>query len=878
MKIKFSIPYATKWGQQIGVCGNIPELGNGNPHLALMLTYFPGDIWVGEVEFQTKIKVLDYKYFLFNENSNETFFEQGIARKLELLNGNSSAFLSDFWQINDAELKALQTDAFTKVIFARPNPKEKKSQFTSNQNITCRFITEYVPLLPDEKLCITGNSKTFGQWDIQNPLILHDGNYPKWVIDFSIDQEKSLEFKFAIFSTKESKIVKWEEGETRKVEIDKNASLQIFNFQNPLLESKKWKGAGVAFPVFSLKTNNSLGVGEFLDLIPVIDWARSVGLKLIQLLPINDTSATFTNHDSYPYAAISVFALHPIYLNLEKMGVPKNQLNTLKEKFNSFETLHYEAVINIKMELARAYYYDHFSSLVTDQEFSDFISENSHWLDEYALFCLLRDQFETVDFEKWGEYSEFDISTFSNFEEKDLLFYKFIQFHLHLQLSKVTKYARVNGVVLKGDLPIGIFRESVDAWVNPHLYNMSGQAGAPPDAFAKDGQNWGFPTYNWKEMAKDEYNWWKNRFRHLSKYFDAFRIDHILGFFRIWEIPYQQIQGILGVFNPAVPLDEKDLKAIGYYDSPKRFTHPFITEFILNETFGEDAQWVKDYLLNNDLSFKEEMNTQRKVQSFLDSIPDKKYIKGKVFNLMANVLLIKDSTGQVHPRFNLFETTSFQFLKNEIKDHLSNLYHQYFYVRQENYWEKEARTKLPAVIGATNMLICGEDLGMIPSCVPGVMNDLGILSLEIQRMSKNPAHSFVEKNDIPYLSVMSTSTHDMEPLRLWWETTEYSVIQFFYNSVLKQSGKAPLKCDHYLVQQILNLHLNWPGMWAVFPLQDLLALDADWSKVPAEKERINVPSNPNHFWNYRFHLSVEELCQNKSLNQLIQGMVLASGR
>ena len=878
MKIKFSIPYATQWGQHIGVCGNIPELGNGNPQMALILSYFPGDIWSGEVDFQPEIKVLDYKYFLINENTNEVLFEQGNGRKLQLFDRISSVFLSDFWQINDAVLKAMQSDAFTKVIFRRDEQEEEKSLLVSNQNITCKFITEYIPLLPDEKLCITGNLHVFGHWDINNPLILHEANYPKWSIDFSIDQEKNLEFKFAIFSTKLNKIVKWEEGETRKVEIDKKASLQIFHFQNPLLKSKKWRGAGVALPVFSIKTNNSLGVGEFLDLIPVIDWAKSVGLKLIQILPINDTSATFTDQDSYPYAAISVFALHPIYLNLENMGVPINQLISLKEKFNSFETLQYREVIKLKMELARTFYSDNFKSIIKEKEFSDFISENTHWLDEYALFCLLRDQFKTVDFEKWSEYSEFQTAILSDFEDKDLLFYKFIQYHLHLQLSKVAAYARAQGVILKGDLPIGIYRNSVDAWVNPHLYNMNGQAGAPPDAFAKNGQNWGFPTYNWKEMAKDEYNWWKNRFRHLSKYFDAFRIDHILGFFRIWEIPYQQIQGILGIFNPAVPLDEQDLKAIGYYDHPNRFTHPLITDSILSETFGEDAQWVKKHLLNNDLSFKKEINTQRKIQSFLDSNPDKRYIKEKVFNLLANILLIKDDTGQLHPRFNLFETSSFHLLDFNIKDQLSLLYHQYFYVKQEEYWEKEARAKLPAVIGATNMLICGEDLGMIPSCVPGVMNDLGILSLEIQRMSKNPSHLFVEKNDIPYLSVMSTSTHDMEPIRLWWETSNFSEIQFFYNSILNLQGRAPSKCNHFILQRIINLHLNWPGMWAIFPLQDLLALDPEWSNIPAENERINVPSNPNHFWNYRFHLSIEELSRNKSLNQLIQGMVLSSGR
>lgn len=878
MKIKFSIRYATKWGEQIGVCGNIPELGNGNPQMGLILSYLPGDIWCGWLDFNTSIKVLDYKYFLLDENDNKVIFEPGLGRKLQLLDVMSSIFLSDYWQVINAEQKALQSDAFTKVIFARSIRKKEKFFTESIAHQRCKIKTEYVPLLQDEKLCITGNAKAFGQWNIENPLILDESNYPQWEIEFSAESHDNLEFKFAIYSTNQRRVIRWERGDNRQLSVDGDCLNQIFHLEPPRLDKEKWKGAGVALPIFSLKSNNSLGVGEFLDLIPAIDWAKSIGLKILQILPINDTSATFTNQDSYPYAAISVFALHPIYLNLEQIGVPKDQLTPLIKKLNSFDTLQYEEVIRIKMEISRAVYSENYGSIIQDKGFLDFVAENWHWLDEYALFCLLRDQFKTVNFEKWEGYADYNPDIKVNFEKKDLLFYSFIQYHLHLQLSQAANYAREQGIVLKGDLPIGIYRNSVDAWVAPHLYNMHGQAGAPPDAFAKNGQNWGFPTYNWKEMAKDEFSWWKNRFRHLSKYFDAFRIDHILGFFRIWEIPYQQIQGILGIFNPAVPLNSQDLLAIGYHDQPSRFTQPYITEDILLDTFGEDTSWVREQLLRSDYSFKEEVNTQRKVQHFLATIPEKRNLIDKIFNLMSNVLLIEDNKGQLHPRFNLHETKSFQLLDYRLQDQLSNLYHHYFYVRQEGFWEQEARAKLPEVIGATNMLICGEDLGMIPSCVPGVMNDLGILSLEIQRMSKNPAHLFVEKEDVPYLSVMSTSTHDMEPIRLWWETAPKTDIQYFFNFILKLSGEAPRKCNHFLVQRIINLHLNWPGMWAIFPLQDLLGLDPDWSKIPAEKERINVPSNPNHFWNYRFHLTLEQLQQNNKLNHLIKGMVLSSGR
>ena len=157
--------------------------------------------------------------------------------------------------------------------------------------------------------------------------------------------------------------------------------------------------------------------------------------------------------------------------------------------------------------------------------------------------------------------------------------YYFIQFHLHLQLLEATNYARANGVVLKGDIPIGISRNSVEAWTEPHYFNLNGQAGAPPDDFSVNGQNWGFPTYNWEVMEQDDYSWWMKRFRKMSEYFDAYRIDHILGFFRIWEIPMHAVHGLLGQFVPSLPMSREEIESYG-------------------------------------LPFREEFDTQRKVETF----------------------------------------------------------------------------------------------------------------------------------------------------------------------------------------------------------------------------------------------------------------------
>ena len=183
----------------------------------------------------------------------------------------------------------------------------------------------------------------------------------------------------------------------------------------------------------------------------------------------------------------------------------------------------------------------------------------------YACYCYLRDKNQTPDFRKWGEFSRYDSDRLQRMlgvypeAKKEIDFWCFIQYLLHTQFSEVKDYAQENGVALKGDIPIGVNRNSVDAWTSPELFNMDTQTGAPPDDFSYFGQNWGFPTYNWQAMAENGFAWWISRFRKMSDYFDAYRIDHILGFFRIWEIPLRATQGLLGTFSPALPYSAEEI-------------------------------------------------------------------------------------------------------------------------------------------------------------------------------------------------------------------------------------------------------------------------------------------------------------------------------
>ena len=629
------------------------------------------------------------------------------------------------------------------------------------------------------------------------------------------------------------------------------------------------KLTGVAVPVFSLNTKNNFGIGEFLDLKMLGDWCEKVGMKMIQILPINDTRTDDSWDNSYPYKAISTKALHPIYLNLEKIGKLQeesdrayfeNQKNILKEK----DYVDYPEVMKVKDAYFKKIFAQDWESTKNTEDFQNFFKENKDWLVPYAEFCLQ----PTVN----GQQPEF---------------YYFLQYHLDKQLKEAVDYLHERGIALKGDIPIGIGRNSVEAWTNPELFNLDCQAGAPPDAFATEGQNWGFPTYNWNAMANDDYQWWRDRLTQMSRYFDAYRIDHILGFFRIWEIPQEHTQGIMGHFSPALSYQQSVVSS-QLSASYERLTKPYIRGHFLHEFFGEFTEEVRDKYLNETsfsyFELKEEFNTQRKITDFFvnrqqttdNSHKDEK-IKNGLIALCAEVLFLEDKNGGLHPRIALQFTHSYNELDDYQKDNINKLYDEYFYHRNEELWKEEALKKLPKIIEASDMLVCGEDLGMVPACVKDVMQQLNILSLEVQRMPKNPCETFVNPKENPYLSVDTTSTHDTSTIRGWWEENG-ELTNRFYREMLGHHEGAPYFAEPWVCKEIIEQHLKSSSMWVIIPIQDYIAMDGDFRWDQTQKEQINVPANSHHHWCYKMHQSLEELNERQSLNETLHSMIKDSGR
>lgn len=892
MKINFYIRYHTTFGEELFISGNNKFLGDNDPSKAVPLKWFNEDFWHIGIDFPEDFDDnIHYKYIL-KDTKGVQIFDGEENRFIDLSSKKIRSFsVFDTWNAAGNVWNVFFTRAFRKVLL----PEVTKIKIPKPRKVNHIFRVKAPLLNPGETICLCGSTKNLKNWNIEDPILLSPHNNWYTTSIFLEENEWPASYKYGIYNVEEKRLVSFENGENRIIRKfeEEEKGLTIFNDGFVNYQAGLWKGTGVSIPVFSLRTQKSFGVGEFADIKLLIDWAKKTGLKMIQLLPINDTTAHHDWHDSYPYAAISAFALHPIYINLEKIAGKEfasiiKPLKRKQKQLNELREFDYEQVMKFKLSALKELFEAKKEQFKNDLDYFEFFDLNRHWLVPYAAFCFLRDKYKTPDFSKWKSnsvYNEQAIQKLLSPAQKhydQILFFYFVQYHLHLQMKEVADYAHNQKIVLKGDIPIGVYRYGCDAWINPTLYNMDDQAGAPPDDFAVKGQNWGFPTYNWEEMSKDNYNWWRRRFDQMSNYFDAFRIDHILGFFRIWSIPMDSVEGIMGRFVPAIPVDISEFYSRNISFNHDRYCKPYITENILTEIFKERTEEVKEKFLDKNSTgyqLKEFVNTQAKVVEYLAATPDELIKKG-LFSLISNIIVFEEenSNGQkYHFRISIDKTSSFFQLDNYTKSVLWPLYIDYFYYRQNDFWKKEAMKKLPSLKRNTNMLVCGEDLGMVPACVPDVMNQLGILGLEIERMPKNNRAEFFHPNDAPYLSIVTPSTHDMSTIRGWWEENHQQT-QRFYNYMLGQYGNAPAHCEGWINKKIVLQHLYSPAMWSIFQLADLLGMDDKIRWPNAQEERINIPSEPDHYWHYRMHMNLETLLKENEFNEMLKKFINESGR
>lgn len=892
MKLIFNIGYRTNWGETIYVIGNIPALGNGNIADALKLSPSDGERWTGQVSIPDSTASVNYHYAVVRDDGHIRS-EWGHGNSLSLQEDATTICIFDKWQDQPFD-KPFYSSAFTECINNHCSDNSRKVYPQTGMTT----LTVAAPMVePYDSIVLCGTGNALGNWKPEEGIRMSSTDFPLWKVNIpSSVLSEDTEYKFVIVDSATGEVKSWEGGENRRFGINPALDrativegLRFINAQEP------WRGAGTAIPVFSIRTADDFGVGDFYDLIPMIVWAKATAQSFIQILPINDTTMTHSWTDSYPYNANSTFALHPMYLRLDAVGVLDNEdrmeyYRNLGASLNKLKEVDYEGVNRGKIAYLREIFAQDGAATAEKPEYKTFIERNRHWLLPYAAFCTLRDRFNNPDYNSWGEYAEYSDEILARVigeAPSEIAFHCFVQYHLDRQMTHVHNYAKSQGVALKGDVPIGISRTSADAWQNPRLFNLNCQAGAPPDDFSVLGQNWGFPTYNWEEMSKDGFTWWKSRFRKMAEYFDAYRIDHVLGFFRIWEIPLDAIHGLLGYFNPALPFSVEEMRYnYDFWIDVNLQTRPYIMDYFLGDFFGpykdEAVATYLDSMGDGRYSFKPDFDNQRKIADHFAKLPkDEKNsrICNALLGLADEVLFIEDprEKGKYHPRISAQYTYVYRSLSDYERWCFNRLYNDFFYHRHNDFWYGKAMWKLPPLIDATDMLVCAEDLGMIPACVPPVIQKLEILSLEIQRMPKDVGYPFGNTWNYPYFSVCTTSTHDMGGIRQWWEE-DRDKTQKYYNEVLHQSGEAPVYAEPWICDKIIDLHLQSPSMLCILPLQDWLSVNGEIRRQDPREEQINVPAESRHYWRYRMHLTVDELLANNTFTAYLHDKIRNSGR
>ncbi len=814
MKLQFNIEYQTTFGEELVLNVLSGEKTSHKVEQHKMAT-LDGLHWNCELTKSVKTSAyIDY-YYSVQRGDEEARHEWLVEpHRLEFAAIRGIRYtIYDHW-IDIPEDSYMYSSAFTDCVSARKRGMSEQKEFGK----TVRLKVRAPQLRSNERLAIVGGGPALGNWEARHAMAMveHDAN--EWVVSLDADKlPQTFEFKFVVFGNGDQPV--WENGMNRTVSLPEIELGEVVVYELPqaYFPVYPWKGAGTVIPIFSLRSEGSFGVGDFGDLKMMIEWCDKTKQRVLQVLPINDTNMTKTWQDSYPYNSISIYALHPQYTDFRQLPAIKDEtkreaFENLRKELNALPQIDYERMFSAKLDYLREIFAQEWTAVQRRESYKTFFEQNKEWLVPYAAFCYYRDLYGTAVFSEWPKEATLNNTQKTTFKgKKELQFWYFVQYNLDAQMREAHAHARAHRVILKGDIPIGISRDGVEAWVEPKYFNLNGQAGAPPDAFSADGQNWGFPTYNWDAMLADGCSWWVRRFRKMAEYFDAYRIDHVLGFFRIWEIPMPHKSGLMGQFSPALGMSREEIEAYG-------------------------------------VQFNEGL-----------------------------FLVDHKRSDRWHPRIAVQYQEAYQNISEDQKFCFNRLYNDYFYRRNNQFWYTEAMKKLPKLTQATRMLVCAEDLGMVPDCVPWVMNELRILSLEIQSMPKDPTTRFGKLSHNPYRSVDTISTHDMATLRQWWDEDEERS-QTYFNTSLRRGGPAPRPLPGWLAKDIVSRHLTSPSMLCLLSFQDWMSIDEKLRLPDENAERINIPANPRHYWRYRMHLTIEQLMQADELNEEISTLIIQSGR
>ncbi len=672
--------------------------------------------------------------------------------------------------------------------------------------------------------------------------------------------------------------------------------------KNQTGKSKVPRKSGVAVPLGALRTDKSPFIGEFSSLIPFAKFCKKTGLEVIQLLPVLDTGT-----QSSPYSSLSAFALHPMYINLSEIdgfAATKKKDQDFSQRYDALlkqekaDRFNYKLINDEKNTLLRQLYANGAGEKdLSSKEYGAWLKKNP-WVPAYCVYKALKWKYMQASWKSWNEedknLSKDEIT--KRWKDKDLshehLFYAWTQYQAWKQFKDAADFVRDQGIILKGDLPILLNEDSCDVWSDSILFNQKLRAGSPPDGSNPTGQNWGFPTYNWKAHEEDDFAWWKLRLKLASQFYGAYRLDHVLGFFRIWAVPEGEDTAELGHTQPYASISRSQLEKIGFDEGRIHWlSEPHIPTEALGMGRSDEARAILTLFCTR-LGDEELWNFKKSIKSaadiFAEKIPLVTYersqeIKNRLSRWFKNRTLIEVKKNAFIPLWQYSDTQAWQSLSDLERLHLKELFDKAA-KKQEKLWEEQATTIFDALIPSAKMIPCGEDLGVDLACLPEVLKKYGILGLHVIRWTRQwaePWQPYVPMEDYRPLSVVTTSVHDSSTLRQWWDEEKESARAFektFGEEKTSKSDTAAIKslqADGPFTPKAANFVLEegakTAGAWYINPLQDWLSMDKKLWLSDAVSERVNVPGTVSEFnWTYRMKDSVEKLSENKSIIEAIK--------
>lgn len=916
MKLRFTIHYTTVWGQSLHIVLTTRSRDGRERVQNIAMSTDDGDLWVAETTVMESrrhpVTSLSYRYQVEGGDGEVLRREWSMIPREYTCDSSKNYVFPDSWR--DIPL---QYHLYTWAVIRgekretvqAPLARQSKQEVGVDRQLpvfrkTLVLRVSAPQLHHGESLAVCGNHPSLGDWNPSRYLRMSPIGDGDWVLSVNVDNVRlPLEYKYVVIDDGKNVLKSWEEGDNRVIGA---ADVGLFTEQNAVLrdgevvvvyggvlrvKEQTWRAAGVAVPLFSLRTEQSFGVGDLGDLMRLGDWVSLTGMKLIQLLPLNDTTSTHSWTDSHPYNVISTHALHPHYLDLEQLPALKDRqergaMNRQRRELNAQADSDYMAVDRVKWDYINKVYREHGDEILRSEGFAEFWQQNAAWMMPYAAFCALRDHFGTARTADWQQYAAYDEEVVSGLSNEgsplcdDIRRTYFVQYELYTQLRRAVDYLHSLGIAVKCDLPVSTCRDSVETWTHPEWFRLDMQLGTPPSSSEPMGQNWGLPPVSDAGMAMR-----MEALRHLEQFFDAVRIDHVVGMFRTWEIPIGSLYASMGHFAPALPLSEEEIGRYGLAFRKELFTRPFINDQILDRLFGIHAQYVRETFLVRRpyglYDLRDEVGTQVRIRHRFDGQNDEnsQWIRDGLYQLCADVLFLEDAAqpGMYHPRFGVLNAPVCEVLGAEEKRAFMNLYNDYFFVRHNDYWRYKAQEKVEAIVSASRMLVCAEDLGLLPPCVDEVLDQWRVLTLEVQSMPKTAGYEFSHLSANPCRSVATFSTHDMASMRLWWEEFPGRT-QRYYATMLQKEGRAPQHLPAHLAEEIVARHLYCPSMLCVLSLQDWLAMSSELRGKDVWAERINDPYDAYHRWRYRMAVSLEQLMEARQYNEKVKTMIVRSKR